>query len=357
MRNPILIILIFIPAFLFSQADQVKLTAEQASQFALAGLNCIQSSDQEKSGKPLNEFTPGSYGCMDWNTSAHSYWMLVKLLKEYPGLPEEKEIREVINQNLISEVQEARLAQLLSDEDIDFEKSNGWAWQLKLSAELYDWDDSDGKLWNESLQLLTDKIIEKYIKYLTKVNQANRTGDQTNTAFSMALAWDYAIKTNNFLLKEIVENRTIDFYLGEQDCKIDTELNDDQFFLSCLIEANLMASVVPAEIFIAWIDRFLPGFKDGNLNSLGDPATLNDNSDKNQLQIDALNLSKAWCLFNISTTLGSDPVLAKSAKNHLNITMTNLSGSELAVEPWLATFAVYAIYSSIHKLPAFNLGY
>jgi len=358
MRHLIFSILLTLPFILYSQIDptEVKLTKEQASKFADAGLNCIQNKNVDKPEQASNEITPGTYACIDWNSSVHAYWMLVKLLKEFPDLPQAMEIRETINQNINSEVLEARLSHLLIEESNDFEKSNGWIWQLKLSAELHDWNDSDGKIWKESLQPLMDEIVEKYLEYLPRLEQANKTGDQTNTAFGLALAWDYAIKSNSFALKELVENRTIDYYLGDQNCQTATETGDKNLFSPCLTEAALMATVVPAEVYIAWIDRFLPEFRKGDLKSFGTPLATTNNNDNN-LQVYAINLSRAWCLFKISSALGSDITISTSAQNHLNAVMPHLTSDEHTIEPYLATFAVHAFYSSQQETIPIHLRY
>jgi len=46
---------------------------------------------------------PAFYGCYDWHSSVHGHWMLVRLLKTFPDLPEAQQIRKALNANLTAE--------------------------------------------------------------------------------------------------------------------------------------------------------------------------------------------------------------------------------------------------------------
>ena len=39
---------------------------------------------------------PVFYGCLDWHSSVHGHWMLVKLLKEHPSFSLADKVREVL---------------------------------------------------------------------------------------------------------------------------------------------------------------------------------------------------------------------------------------------------------------------
>lgn len=89
-----------------------SLTREQASAFArlaLKGINKEYPNKPEhvvagpadvKSPKALH---PAFYGCYDWHSSVHGHWMLVRLLRLFPDLPEAGEIRTILGAHLTAE--------------------------------------------------------------------------------------------------------------------------------------------------------------------------------------------------------------------------------------------------------------
>ena len=88
---------------------QLTLTQSGASHFAALALNCIQQEYPNKLNQTLPDNSmlkeprilhPAFYGCYDWHSSVHGHWMLVRLLKQFPDLPEAEEIRRKIGQNL-----------------------------------------------------------------------------------------------------------------------------------------------------------------------------------------------------------------------------------------------------------------
>ncbi len=83
------------------QAGGLVLTAEGASHFSRLALDCVHREYPNKLGQtlpsaefllPPSRLHPAFYGCYDWHSSVHGHWMLVKLLKEFPQLPERQAI-------------------------------------------------------------------------------------------------------------------------------------------------------------------------------------------------------------------------------------------------------------------------
>src|SRR5439155_9767998 len=90
----------------------MKLKHEQASAFAKLALKGLQKEYPNKPGHVLNEdadnktpktLHPAFYGSFDWHSSVHGHWMLVRLLRRFPELPEKKQIRMVLNKHLTPE--------------------------------------------------------------------------------------------------------------------------------------------------------------------------------------------------------------------------------------------------------------
>ena len=147
-----------------SYADSLKalrLNEETASGFAGLALKCIQKEFPNKLDHVMNNagevkspkaLHPAFYGCFDWHSCVHGHWMLVRLLKLFPDLPEAKEIRAAINKNLTAENLKTEVKYLDQPNRQSFERTYGWTWLLKLADELRDWNDPDGEKWSKNLK-------------------------------------------------------------------------------------------------------------------------------------------------------------------------------------------------------------
>src|SRR5262245_35803599 len=81
---------------------ELRLTPEQASAFARLAIKGLRKEYPYKPGdvlngvadvKPPREVHPAFYGSYDWHSSVHGHWMLVRLLRRFPELPERKDMR------------------------------------------------------------------------------------------------------------------------------------------------------------------------------------------------------------------------------------------------------------------------
>ena len=86
-----------------------KLDSAAASRFARLALKSITREYPNKLDHVMNgprdvwgprALHPSFYGSYDWHSSVHGHWMLVRLLKLRPGLPEAAEIRRALGADL-----------------------------------------------------------------------------------------------------------------------------------------------------------------------------------------------------------------------------------------------------------------
>src|ERR1700737_4880035 len=105
-RAPIVLLFIAMPAS--ARADDA-LTIDRASHFAKLALGCVQKELPNKIDHLINDpsdvkrptdLHPAFYGCLDWHSSVHGHWMLVRLLRTFPDLPERQQIRQVLGAHL-----------------------------------------------------------------------------------------------------------------------------------------------------------------------------------------------------------------------------------------------------------------
>ena len=118
--------------------------------------------------RPTRELHPAFYGCFDWHSAVHAHWMLARLLRLYPDLPEAKKIRAVFEAHLTAKNLKAEADYFAQPNRASFERTYGWAWLLKLAEELHGWDDPDARRWSRNLRPLADTIVARYLAFLPK---------------------------------------------------------------------------------------------------------------------------------------------------------------------------------------------
>jgi hypothetical protein len=338
----------------------LTLTREQASAFARLALKGITKEYPNKPGTVLNSATdvksprqhhPAFYGSFDWHSSVHGHWMLVRLLRLFPDLPERKEIRAVLAEHLTAKNLQAEADYFTKPNRQSFERTYGWAWLLKLAEELLGWDDPDGKEWSANLRPLTDTILARYLAFLPKQTYPIRSGVHPNTAFGLAFALDYARAAGHKQLRELIEERSRAYYAKDEAIPAKWEPDGADFFSPSLMEADLMRRVLPADEFPRWLERFLPDLAKEAPKTLLTPATVSDRSDPQIVHLDGLNLSRAWCMRSLAVALPKeDPrrkVLADSAARHAEAALRHVASGDYAGEHWLASFAVYLLSTPV----------
>jgi hypothetical protein len=290
---------------------------------------------------------PAFYGCYDWHSSVHGHWMLVRLLRLFPDLPEAKDIRKALGRNLSAENIQAETAYLKQKNRQSFERTYGWAWLLKLAEELSLSNDSEESAWARNLQPLADALVGSYLAFLPKQTYPIRTGVHPNTAFGLAFAFDYAKSRSNEKLLALITERSRTYFGNDRNYPAAWEPGGEDFFSPALMEADLMRRVLTPAEFRVWFRRFLPQVAAGAPATLLRPATVSDRSDPKLVHLDGLNLSRAWCMRNIARALPTnDParkVLARAARAHTDDALAHVASGDYAGEHWLASFAVYLL--------------
>jgi hypothetical protein len=332
------------------------LSQEAASVFARLALDGITREYPNKLDHVMNgpegvknpaSLHPVFYGSYDWHSCVHGHWMLVRLLRHFPDLPEAEEIRATLSSLLTRANVAVELAYLDAPNRASFERTYGWAWLLKLAEELHGWQDEDGFGWAENLKPLADAMAARYMEFLPKQDYPIRRGVHPNTAFGIAFALDFARTVGNEPLEALLLERTDSYFGDDRDYPAQWEPDGDDFFSRSLMEADLMRRVMSSESFAGWLRRFLPYLESGEPESLLTPAQVSDRTDPKIVHLDGLNLSRAWCMRLIAEGLPSGdslgPILLFSATRHAEATLPHITSGNYEGEHWLATFAVYML--------------
>ena len=333
-----------------------KMTEKQASAFARLALKGIQKEYPNKPGDVLDgekdirsprATHPAFYGCFDWHSSVHGHWMLVRLVRVFPKLPEKKRILAALGENLTAKNLRAEADYFARPSAKSFERPYGWAWLLKLAEELHTWDSPEGRAWSKNLKPLADIIVERYLAFFPKQTYPIRTGVHPNTAFGLAFAHDFALTVGHTKLREAVEQRSRAYYAKDEGIPAKWEPDGADFFSPSLMEADLMRRVLPAAEYRRWLGRFLPDLAKGEPKTLLTPATVSDRTDPQIVHLDGLALSRAWCMRGIAGALPKDDpvrkILTESAIRHAEAGLAHVASGDYAGEHWLASFAVYLL--------------
>jgi hypothetical protein len=350
------VLLLLVLCFSLSAMAQDSLTQAQASRLAQLPLKCVRKEYPNKLDHVMNAagevqspraLHPAFYGCFDWHSSVHGHWMLVRLLKTFPQLPEAREIRAALNENLSRANLQTEAAYLKQANRQSFERTYGWAWLLKLAEELHTWKDAEGQQWAANLQPLAEALVARYLNFLPKQTYPIRTGVHPNTAFGLAFALDYARTVGDQKLADLLIERSRTYYGNDANYPAAWEPGGEDFFSPSLLEADLMRRVMKPAEFQTWFARFLPNVAKGEPKSLFVPATVTDRSDPKIVHLDGLNLNRAWCMRSIAAALPkTDParkVLSNAADLHARTALAHVASGDYAGEHWLASFAVYLL--------------
>ncbi len=295
------------------------------------------------------ELHPVFYGCFDWHSSVHGHWMLVKLLKMGPDKVVAQDIRKLLNKQFTAEKLMQEAAYFNKFEHRNFERMYGWAWALRLAAELHTWDDPDAQRWAQHLGPLERRLVKLTKGYLPRLTYPIRIGEHTDTAFALGQILDYARTVDDGELIDLIESFCREKYLADTDYPGSYEPSGHDFFSQAWNEADLMRRVLAPEEFSQWLGRFLPGLatEDARIKSLLTPAIVSDPEDPKIVHLAGLNLSRAWTQNGALHALPeNDPrraVLQRSVAAHTKAGLDYVFSGHYEGEHWLATFAVYTL--------------
>ncbi|MCG7361109.1 DUF2891 domain-containing protein [Roseomonas sp. ACRSG] len=281
---------------------------------------------------------PIFFGSFDWHSCVHSYWMLARLLRRFPGMAPAAEIRALFDAQFTAANVEAERAYLRRPTARGFERPYGWGWLLKLAAEL-------PPPHAETLSPLAGMMAERFLNFLPRATYPTRVGTHYNSAFAFCLAADYAAAVSHQPLAAMLRDTARRWFGEDADCQA-WEPGGDDFLSSALVEAECMRRLLPEGAFLPWFGRFLPRLAQRQPATLFHPATVSDRTDGKIAHLDGLNLSRAWCWRSIAAALPeADPRRAlalETAEVHLQSALPHVAGDYMG-EHWLASFAVLAL--------------
>ena len=272
------------------------------------------------------------WGCNDWHSAVASTWVAVRLQKSHANTALRELTREKLNAHLGKSNLEGELeffdATARAINPIPsasqtglFERPYGFAWLLKLYAELRTWPDSQAQRWSSNVAPLARWMSDSLASYYVKLVEPVRAGTLTNTANSMTLALDYADVAADAKLRLAIVTTARKLFLSDSTCATQNERvvaggagrggrggggrgrgatadttrpttpNDltagtapgrgntpqptgQEILSPCLSEAAIMARVLDQRAYLTWIDKFLPPLQSGRFAPLAEAAPI-----------------------------------------------------------------------------------
>jgi hypothetical protein len=330
------------------------LTPALGAAFARVALSHVTKEYPNKLDHVLNKRgdlkTPGKlhpvfFGSFDWHSCVHGYWLLATLSRLFPEMREAAKIEALFDRQLTPAKIRAEVRYLSQPLRATFERPYGWAWLLMLWAELSRHSGRKAERWSDALAPLAAAFTTRFLDFLPKATYPTRVGTHFNSAFAVALAFEYAEVASNDTLRKALTKKARAWYTDDSDCQA-WEPSGDDFLSSALMEAECMHRVLGASDFTSWLDRFLPRLAVREPATLFAPAIVSDRSDGKIAHLDGLNLSRAWCWRSIAATWSaSDPrrvVALEAAETHLAASLPHVAGDYMGAH-WLGTFALLAL--------------
>jgi hypothetical protein len=343
-------------------ASPPVLNLDQAQWLAIMPLSCLDHPQAQPSApaylwaatyRPPDDYqkTLAFYGCFDWHSSVNSTWTLLRLLKSYPALPVGNLIRQKLGRHLDASNLAGELAYLKTA--AQFERPYGYAWILKVSAELSAWKDPDGEKWAANMAPLATWASSEMVTFLHGLPQPNRGGVHPNSAFGMYLMLDYAELAKADALHAAVTDAAARFYTNDKNCGTKNEPAGSDFLSPCLTEAALMGRVMPRDAFLPWLNTFLPPMDSPDFKPLTEPVETAGVSRPDQLagksHLIGLAFQRGAMMTRIADLLPESdlraPVLRRLAAIHGVKGMQAMYDAGYYGSHWLGTYAVYYMMS------------
>lgn len=282
------------------------------------------------------EIHPVFWGCYDWHSSVHMHWSLARLR---PGI--DADTRREIDAHFESRFTAGNVARERAYASHPargaFERPYGWAWLLKLQAEL----DEQALPWGQALAPFSGEVAARMAAFLPRGPYPVRAGVHANSAFAMILAREYASRARDATLLAAIDGTARRWFGRDADYPAAYEPGGADFLSPGLCEAVLMSRVLD-DAFAEWWARFDRGGM--TLAHWREPVRGADRTDPQLVHLAGLDLSRAWCLRALAPRLPESQRAAAldAAGAHEDAACPYVVEGDFAATHWLLTFALLA---------------
>jgi hypothetical protein len=288
---------------------------------------------------------PLFFGSYDWHSCVHMHWSLVRLLNLHPGSTEAKAISSWLDRQFSSGRATQEVGYFEKYGNKVWERPYGWAWLLKLYAELAVCTHAHAGAWRDGLRPLADYLADAMFDHFERSTAPVRHGVHSNSAFAMIHSLRYATTVGDDDFAKLVHAKAHAWFENDVDYRMAYDFSAEDFLSPALTEALLMSIVLPKIEFRHWLDDFLPDLKAGHYQGFG-PNTVADEKDAKLVHNHGLNLSRAWCLHGIMQSLDPHDVrwqrFGELAGQSARLAQAAITGGDYVSTHWLISFALLA---------------
>ena len=296
----------------------------------------------EGSSRSIKEENPIFYGCYDWHSSVHSHWSLVRQIRLIEDHPLKDEMIDKLDEHFTDSKVENEVE--FFEKNRTFEKPYGWSWFLRLMSELDLLEDDISDEWKTVLKPLEEMILELTEDEFLKQKRPLRVGTHGNSAFALTNMLDYTRISSNVGLESKLIEISKDFFIDDINSPVGYEPVGWDFLSPILTEADLMRRVLDEDRYVEWLDRFLPDLDKAKYKTFLEPVKV-ELDELMKFHLVGLNLSKAWCMKGISSSLPEDhryrDLMIESSKKHAEEGLKQAFSEDYGGSHWLLSFALY----------------
>jgi hypothetical protein len=289
------------------------------------------------------QVSPAFYGCYDWHSAVHSHWMLVRALDRGLPAPLAEAVTTVLDEHLSDENLAAELAFFASPVGVTNERPYGWAWLIRLHAECQAAGEERYQRWARALEPLAALFSARLDSYFGgQLQFPIRAGTHGNTAYNLRLLIEAARLRGDEQAAAGLAAAARRVFENPRVLQWDSVPSGDAFLTPELNEAALMADVLTAGEFAAWLDRALP-----------DPARVDweppefspDDADPGTVHLEGLLVTRAWCLDTVARALPPGHPVAAAARAAAEAHVARIAlikpAEGFGRSHWMPTFLVY----------------
>ena len=360
-------------AFLSTLPDVPLPQVDEARAVALAALplSCVdhpQALSENRvqyiwldSGAPhlLDEYEKNRvfYGCSDWHSAVHSLWALAAVAKQYPHTLINSLLRDRLKEHFAKKNVDGEMEFLKTSKR--FEIPYGYAWVLKVYAELTSWEDPDAKAWVTNLAPLAQEVSKRLVQYFKDLPYPVRGGLHPNTANVSTLMLDYTEIVTDSALRDAVINADKKYFSNDTNCNTAYEPSGTDFLSPCLTEARLMARILDQSHYVAWLNDFLPPVYSPEFKPLTMAANFGEFKKDDLVgaksHLVGLSFSRAEDFMAISNALPADdprvPIFRRLAAINATAGFERLGVAGYEGAHWFATYALLYGQAAAHATP------
>lgn len=323
-----------------------RLTPEGGAYFAELSLSCTENFD-------MAEF-PSFHGCVDWHSSVHNHWCMIRLLKKFPDLPQRDRMLERLRFSLSMENIQQEVSLLKTMDGGWYEFPYGQSWFLKLAEELKSWDYFEATYWLNNIKPMLKLIEQNHMTYWLKQPSVPLSGSHDSPAMGISFALDYARAFKHDKMQALMVNVAKRFYLNQKNILLEKEPISFDFMSAGLLVADLMRKVLPHKEFTYWLRNFSPALSNSALVGKALQIKRTDDHFGYASHWDGFHLNRIWCLNGILSTWPEGE--SKENIKHLWVNNMNemwdyaqksIGKGNYDVDHWLSSFSVFALLGYI----------